>query len=389
MDRLTEMFRLESDGLTFLLRMLTSSALGLDEVSPGDIYLSRAGTRIDHRDPALRSIQGWGILEGARDWLDTTDAASLFVTGFRFQDDDQESLDWYPQGLTGTGDAHDSGRVDGEKFLVVAWYNKANQDHYDEPMSRISLVNVSDMDDVRYRHLLLIEPIWLDGVQSFQAVETHCGGVVWFGRWLYVASSDRLRVFDMEGILDLKAQNPDYLDSQLIGYYDGKYHGAGYRYIVPQVAVYTIDGGDRGNYFDTLGLDRSTDPPRLVAAAYVGTSSRFDQDVTHEVVVFFELNTSTGLLANTGGHVEASDAAYTDELYVQGVHACGDRVWLCQSSDVNRLLRREVGGTGGDQHEWALGGEGLTYAPTTDHLWNVTEVDGRRICFCVNRADVW
>jgi hypothetical protein len=125
-----------------------------------------------------------------------------------------------------------------------------------------------------------------------------------------------------------------------------------------------------------------------VAAGYVSTSTKYDTDLDHAVVVFFDLDESSGLLATSGGLVESSDAAYHGEYYVQGVTAAGDRVWLCQGSQVNRLLSREIGWKGGTTHEWAWGGEGLTYSEHTDHLWNVTEFVGSRICFCVDRATV-
>lgn len=384
MERLYDAFRLSGDGWSFLLRMLITRGWGMDVVSPGDVYLSRRGDRIDSDDPRLDSNQGWGILEGIRDGLDFWDAASLFASGFAFQDDDQSDPEWFPQGLTGTADADPSGEVDGEKFLLVAWYRDVAWEPED-PHSIVSLVNVSSMDDVTYRHLLLVNPVMNDdGVPSFESVDSHCGGIVWFGRWLYVATNSQLLLFDMEAISDLKPQNEDYLSSDKMGYHDGIYHARGYRYIVPLFAVYTIEDNGLGKYFDTLGLDRSTDAPRLVAAAYVNDDSELDE----AVVVFFDLDESTGLLETTAGYIEASDAAWTGEKYVQGVQARGDTVWLCLSSEVNKLLVREVGASGGSEYHWAYGGEGLTYSQKSDNLWNVTEFEGKRICFCVKRDSV-
>lgn len=389
MERLHETYRLLSDG-DGLLRLAIRQRWDLPTVTAGDVYLSREGERIDASDPDIAADHGGGLLEELLDRLDTSDAPSLFVAGFRFQSDDNASSLWYPQGLSGSPDADASGRVDGRKFLVVGWYRRGRKDDdFRLPCSRISLIDVTSLDEVRYRHILLVEPVVDDdGRESFQAVISHCGGIVWFQRWLYVTDEDQLLVFDMEAITDIKAQNPDYADDDIVGYDDGRYRAGGFRYILPLVAAYAISDSPRSTFFSTLGLDRSTDPPRLVGAKYISEGAKYDHDVDDSIVVFFDLDEGTGLLATTGGHVDASDAALAKEKYVQGVHARGDTVWLCQSSQVNRLLRREIGSGSGDEYEWARGGEGLMYSESTDRLWNVTEFQNDRVCFAVLRSDV-
>ena len=389
MRRLPETFSLSPDGWAFLGRMVLVSDWHMDTVRPGDVFRSRRATRITSGDARLDSDQDC-CFEILCDAFDFFDAASLFVTGFEFQADDQEHPTWFPQGLSGSADADESGKVDGETFLLVAWYLDQKKFLKSRPASRVSLINIDDMDEVTYRHILLVNPVQSDdGIASFESVNSHCGGIVWFGRWLYVATSNKLLVFDMDRLTDIKGQNTEYLLSEKVGYYQGKYHAGGYRYILPLIAVYAIDDNGRGDYFDTLGLDRTTDPPRIVAAGYVNRSSEdYDKDIDHAVVVFFDLDPSTGLLATTGGHIHASEAAWTGEQFVQGVNASGNTIWLCQSSEVNKLLVRTIGGSGGSEYDWAAGGEGLTYFEKSDLLWNVTELEKRRICFAVKRDSV-
>lgn len=382
MDRLYETLRLESDNLNFLARMGCRILWEMPTVSPCDVYLSRYGT-------SLMSSFSPFVLDALVPWFPFQ---FPFVPGFLFQEDDLESKKWFPQGISSTGDADKSGKVDGEKYLLVAWYNDSNVGgSLVEPHARVSLINVSNPYHVTYRHLLLVNPIFNeDGRPSFEAVDSHCGGIVWFGRWLYVASNSTLRVFDMEAITDIKGQYPDYADSDYIGYLDGKYQAAGYRYIVPQVAIYTIVDEHRGKYFDTLSLDQSTDPPRLVAAAYINTNPEleYDKDLDNAVVVFFDLDPSSGLLASSAGIAEASDAAYTGQQYIQGVHARGDTVWFSLGT-IFKLIRRKIGSDSGDEYGWAIGNEGITFFPNLDELWTVTEKEGARVCFYIYRDWVW
>lgn len=416
--------------LTWVRGLVVPLWAGIEPVRPGDVYLARDAKRIDATDSALPQ--------------DTSSGWSKFVMGFRFNEDDQTGgLDqWYPQGITGSADADESGYVDERKFLIVSWYCRwpgtdrgkaasrvgGSQNHLDDfenpeelldlACSRISLIDVTDMDEIKYRHILLVEPVLTEGRADFvAAIEqdadgnprnvAHCGGCVWFGHWLYVASGDELLVFDMDLISDIKGQNSNYADSDTVGYSGGKYHAFGYRYVLPLIARYRftsesegwVGGGLLGGGgfpgtavdfagsgpFSALGLDRGSTPPRLIAAKYVTEASGFDEDPSHRVVIFWDLNESTGVLDDP----DASAAYRTDTYYVQGVHAWGDTVWFSQSgTGVAELGVRTTTGSVGSEYDWPAGAEGLTYStPSGDRLWCVTEYTNARVCFAVYRDD--
>lgn len=294
--------------------------------------------------------------------------------------------------------------------------------NYTLASSRISLVDVTSMNEVMYRHILLVEPDFTrakshvsaggvptlvespvpgyQGQGTFRAVHTHAGGVVWYGRWLYVCGGSTVWVFDMEDIRDISAQNPSYASTRKMGWDAGdrRYHAWGYRYILPAVHKFSwTDESDPdpeeswpdGGPFASLGLDRSTEPHRLLNIQYCSEGSgKYDDNLDHSIVMFWDLDARTGLPVMAHDFVFSSDAAYAGQWYIQGVHAAGEQVWMCSSSATNLLRMRTIDASPWETHEWAWGGEGLTYSASTDHLWNVTEFRKNRICFCVFRGDV-
>ena len=62
-------------------------------------------------------------------------------------------------------------------------------------------------------------------------------------------------------------------------------------------------------------------------------------------------------------------------------------VWLARTSGDDALYERSVaGGRGATYMPWAEQPEGLTYSPSSDNLWCVTERPGARAVFAVKRA---
>lgn len=420
MKRLLQTFRLTNSSIIddVVRSLAVSRWSGVDRVSPGKVCLSRTASRIDATDPVLPKDSG-------SSW-------SKFVLGFRFDEDDQTGGEevWYPQGLTGSADADESGYVDGRKFLMVSWYcrypgmdrldvalEREGEGTYPHPFkdpaqlldracSRISLIDVTDFDDLRYRHILLVEPILNEeGRADFVALVerdvdgnpkgvAHCGGCVWFGRWLYVCTGGELMVFDMDLLSDIEGQNADYGDSTSVGWDGRKYHAFGYRYVLPLVIRYRFESldervqfGEEGGPFSALGLDRSAEPPQLIASKYVVEAGRddYESDPWARVAICWSLNDHNGTLAD----LDAADAYLTRALYVQGVSAGGATMWFSASDgDTHRLEVRTTTGSGYTRYAWPAGAEGVTYSPNSDNLWCVTEYPDRRICFCVDRATV-
>lgn len=161
MRRLDDIFTLGLDDSGEGLRnYLAVMSWGFPIRTPGEVRLTRTGTKIHRRDSALETYDSSDTRDFRRD---------LFVTGFRFQDDDDNTITWRPQGLSGSADASTSGLVDGRKFLLVGWYYKVRDGEdgdvwpevdggiWAQPM-RVSLVDVTSMDDISYRHILLVQP---------------------------------------------------------------------------------------------------------------------------------------------------------------------------------------------------------------------------------------
>lgn len=98
-------------------------------------------------------------------------------TGFLFNSGDNNTKDWRPQGITGT-------TVGGKKFVIVSWYGigKKGKQYHDRG-GRISIVNVTNMDKIRYRHVLLVDK----DNNTFPGC--HVGGLALIGNKLHVADS--------------------------------------------------------------------------------------------------------------------------------------------------------------------------------------------------------
>ncbi len=97
--------------------------------------------------------------------------ATGLLGGFRWDDDDSRTKQWYPQGIDGRGD-----------LLLVSWYAKADS------AARLSVVDTSSG---RYGHVALVTP---DG----EPVKTHAGGLAWREDMLYVTDTTHgLRLFDL------------------------------------------------------------------------------------------------------------------------------------------------------------------------------------------------
>ena len=133
--------------------------------------------------------------------------------GFSFDWDDFSTIRGWYQGVSGTGDAYTSGELNGKEYLAVSSYHKAAEDDYNSaPPGSLSTGNsddcgpgledldidrctrgpdsffdLSDGDDIEYRHMLLVTPVYdEDGNASLKRVASHAGGIVWYRNWLYV-----------------------------------------------------------------------------------------------------------------------------------------------------------------------------------------------------------
>ncbi|GII80357.1 hypothetical protein Sru01_53390 [Sphaerisporangium rufum] len=281
---------------------------------------------------------------------------------YRFQPGDDDTADWYPQGVAGSSEA---GRTD-VRALAVSWYWKP-VGAAGERGVRISLV---DLAGGRYRHVLLVHP---EAGGSYRPVNVHAGGIAWYGDLLYVADTARgLRVFDLRAILEVDG------DDDRIGRQGGKHHAFGYRYVLPQMDAWTSSGDAR---FSFLSIDRTTTPHSLVSGEYVDPAA--DPGRTGRVARW-PLSAGGTLLAGAGGEAPATETLAMPAAKIQGA-LCLDGTWyLSQAASASRngalLVARP--GKAVQRRGFPVGPEDLTHW-AGGRIWSVTEFRGRRALFAV------
>ena len=284
---------------------------------------------------------------------------------------------WWPQGISTSADAadtEDAEGAEGRRVLVVSWYAKQDQG------VRVSFV---DLATRRYRHVLLVVPTLTDGVLGLRPLKVHAGGLVWCGPYLHIAATSRgvvtCRLDDILPLPDGGAA-PDRL-----GVEDTTVASYGYRYVLPVRFSYravTDEGLERLRY-SFLSLDRGSDPPQLVAGEYGGSGqtrrlARFPLDPETLFLAEGEDGVSRPLVLDEGGAVRT-----------QGAAVVGD-TWYLTASTGPRVPGSVYVGQPGSwrRHRWAtpMGPEDVTWWPSTDLLWSLTEHPRRRWVFSMRRS---
>jgi hypothetical protein len=349
------------------------------------VHLVRTADRRDEVDALADRLGGRVGAEGVLDDLNRTARPArvpgLAVTwGFRWDEEDERSRRWWPQGITGSADASDTEDLDGRRVLVTSAYSK-EVDGYSKG-ARLSFVDVTDRTTLRYRHVLLVEPVLDDGHVDLRPVRLHTGGIVWHGEHLHVAGTARgLASFRLEDLMRVPAGG----DPGRLGVDDGTVHAFGYRYVLPLRFGYeavTAEGHERLRY-SFVSLDRSTSPPELVAGEY-GTGSMTTR------LVRYEIDPATGLLRSDDDGT--SRPLVLDERgigHTQGATVVHGRWYLTTSAGRYRL-GSVWSGTPGDlrRSRFAVppGVEDLYYWRSTDELWSLSEYPGRRFVFAMDRG---
>lgn len=291
---------------------------------------------------------------------------------------DQADRVWWPQGVTTSSDADPSGLVAGRRLAVTTWYAKAEGD-----VRRGSRLTFLDLDTLRYRHVLLVEPtLDADGRLDLRPVRIHAGGVVWAGPWLHVAATRRgfvsCHVGDLLRVAD-HAARPDE-----IGVTGDAVASYGHHYVLPVRVTHQAftDEGHEPLRYSFLSLDRSTSPPGL----WAGEFGRGRQTTR---LAHFALDPATWLPATDGTGLARPVVDDARAGAMQGVAVARGRhhvsvswgPWIPGSILTGRpgRLRR---------HRWAvpMGPEDLTYCPLTDELWSVSEYPHRRWLHAMRRS---
>ncbi len=297
--------------------------------------------------------------------------------GFRWNSGDMAVSYWYPQGISSSSDAADSGRIADRRLLMVSWYHKT--DTRPTKGVRISLADITDLDNVSYRHMLLVEPLQgASGVDigpaqndygDFNAL--HAGGIVWYGDLLYVADTAYgLRVFDLSRIIQVSHTD----DTGRIGITSTRIDAHGYRYAIPQLARYELTAESCPLRFSFAGLDRSADPHRIVTGEYAS-------DHPSGRIVAWQIDAATGWLDARAGEVRGVDAYVSGQTRMQGALTLDGNVYISSSSQTassfGRLYRTRPG-MESSISAWPYGCEDLSYERDTTLIWTAAEHPGTR-----------
>lgn len=296
-----------------------------------------------------------------------------FQNGFSFNRGDNATDKWFPQGISGTGDAT-GGLVDGRRALLVSWYarNPVTKSGTVAPGVRVTFVTSEELAAARYRHVLLVRPRRAGGRASFTWTPSHAGGIAWVGTRLYVAETNSgLSVYDTRRIWRVRTG-----DKSRIGCDAASCQGADYRYVMPQVASYRSSGG---LVFSSVAYDRASNS--LVTGEY-----RKGRDGAR--IVRWPLNRGGALqtIGPKGRRVARASQVWVAQgvTNIQGVLTLGSTAYLSTSGGGHGLYVGPLGGSL-SKRTWPTGAEDLTYAPASGRIYSLTEPEGRRAVFGVSR----
>lgn len=296
---------------------------------------------------------------------------------FEWQAGDESVTYWIPQGITGSFDGRDDGKVDNRQLVLVSWYyEQAN-----EPGStvdkgvRIAIVDTTNPAAIAYRFALLVEPVMRDGRPDFSPVRVHAGGLAWYGDLLYVpVTGSGFRVFDLSRILRVAGT------ADRLGYdaATGNYDAHGYKYVIPQIGEY-VDAGTCDAVFSYVALDRSGAAPALVSGEY-------DSATVNGRFYRWPLDPATGRLQLTAADRVIPEGAWvTAESHVQGGLAHGSTVYLSSSQPANAAgaLYRTAVDTPSTTLGWIDTPEDLAFDPQNGRVWSLSEGTNARYVIAV------
>lgn len=292
---------------------------------------------------------------------------------------DRRDLLWYPQGISTSADASDTEDVGGRRVVVTTWYSSGK-----DGVKRGSRVTFLDLETLRYRHVLLVNPVFdKQGGLQLRPMNIHAGGIAWAGPYLHIAATKRgfvtARVDDIMRVLG-DDDHPDELgfDGQRVSSY-------GHRYVLPVRFTYnafTDDGHEQLRY-SFLSLDRRSDPPALIAGEYGrGTApnrlARYQLDPSTWQLKTGDDGFSRPLEVDEGGVVQMQGAALAAGRYHVTVSHGPFMPGTIYAGTAGALKPKRFA--------LPMGPEDLAYWPSTDRLWSLTEHPRRRWIVSMRRS---
>lgn len=316
---------------------------------------------------------------------------SKISASFCWNAEDSMDEDWYPQGITTTGDAFTEGVYQNNTAILTSWYNKGRSGT--NKGARVSVIDYSNPVSPKYRNVLLVEPfISPDGI-SFKPVNVHAGGISWYGDLLYVVdTANGFRVFDMSRMLRVNGSDTTKIGRQP----DGSYQAFEYKYILPQVQSYqhyTINGNRRIRH-SYVSLDRTTIPDSVI----VGEYEELDSSAPRRLIRI-PIDSRTRLLGNKAKDplyaidVGAEEAIDTQLYRVQGATSVNGKFVLSSVVGVPGYYGSLYVFSKDSLLVTAYPGhlpylpEDLSYWKAKDQLWTLSEAPGSRTVIALKASE--
>ncbi len=351
-----------------------------------EVHLLRSDDRLAEVDAFADRVGSRVGLAGVLDDLDrrarrVTVPAPAASWGFRWDREDSRSKRWWPQGISTSADAatHDTPHQ-GRSLLVTSSYSKTIDGV--SMGSRLTFVDVGDRTNIRYRHVLLVEPYLHHGDRvGIRAVNVHAGGIVWHGDYVHVAGTTRgFSSFHLDDIVRVPTGDASRL--RIRDEAPATVDTFGHRYVLPVRFTYdarTAPGAHKMRY-SFASLDRSSTPHEIVVGEYGrGSPTRLAR---------YPVDPVTSLLHAEDGLCRPS---LLTEGGVQGMQGATvvDGTWFVTTSRgrfrLGSMWTGEPGALVEDRHRLPVGPEDVAYWPGRDELWSLSEYPRVRYVYAMPR----
>ncbi|SHL21753.1 hypothetical protein SAMN05444266_102488 [Chitinophaga jiangningensis] len=362
-----------------------NSLSGYGYKTPDQLNLNRVGTTSGYN-----TVYGFNI------------PAANQVMGFKWNSGDEGTEEWRPQGIAGF-------TWGTRKFLLVTWYGVdpgtiagINNQHKGV---RIALVDITNMSNITYRHILLVQnkanmtntslykaSNAYTQLGSFCPVTIHAGGVTYYAGKIYVADTNLgMRVFDLSKFVSAEA---DATETRCGAETTGELKAFNYAYILPQSGYYKITNAKPFSAIE-LGDGATTSQKMLWTCQYITA------DETPTPQVFGFPVDAAGAVSTTTQPVIITPIDNTNgNVYgMQGVYHMVGKTFMATTGNSSyegstaRLVRFNEGAAAGVRYRWPHGAEDFYYDAATGYLWNLTEYEtskygqDNRTVFCVRVSD--
>ncbi|MGZ4776856.1 MAG: hypothetical protein ACXVYW_16265 [Oryzihumus sp.] len=305
------------------------------------------------------------------------------LDGFRWDEDDQRTTRWWPQGITTSADHDVAETFAGRRLVVTTAY--ARPEHGQHHGSRITVADVTDPDRVSYQHVLLLEAAERPDGPGLEPLRAHAGGIVWHGPLLYVACTGRgLACVHVDDVVRVSR-----------GRYDagGPEGPRGHELVLPVAFRYEAETapGVEPLRYSFLSLDRG-DPDRSGTAEGAPgiVVGEYGRPGMSQRLARYALDPVTSRLRESADGVAVPHLLHPGGVtQMQGAVVVGGRWYVTTSHGHRRggsLWTGRPGELGRLPDALPPGPEDITYVPSADRLWTLTEHPGARWVCSVDRA---